>query len=523
MNFKAVIEKYHLKFIFLFLLLSVLYYGSIMDKMPLNSHVWRQTDCLSLTQKYYEGASFLKPEMHVYLGKDFRNAKSAGEFPILYYTVAQLWKVFGVSYFVFRFFYFLILAAGIFLFYRSIDLVFKSRFWAIMLSLLLYTSPVLVNYGVSFLTDGPAFSFNLIALYFLTRFAIHEKKKFFYWAMFFFALAGLLKVSALILFIFFGFIFILERFGAKSLGSKKLFPDWKLVFGFAAVLVSIVSWFIYAYFYNEASGFKYTFNDIHPFWLMKAGEPSTVFNGVKYYTSHVLYSRPMIFLIIFLLVYNLTLRKKIPLLAYLANIVISTGVFIYFALWAPLMGVHDYYFVSVLVIFFATIVPFAYYLNTNFTRVEESKALRNTIYIFFAINFVICLDAIKLKTISKRGNHLISDKTFVGTMKYFNNEEHYKWTNYVNLKEKLPLLGINKSDKLICMSDLTFNASLFFLNHNGWTNFSKYDKETQIQKLVTSGAKYLIVEESDLNKMPFLKSFTAVQLGHYRNILIFKL
>ena len=108
-NWRAVFSKYDLNFLVLFLGISILFYSSIMNEGPLNTHIWRQADCLSITKKYYDGAPFLEPQMHLLFGDEKTSGRSAGEFPILYYSVAQIWKVFGVSYFAFRLFYFSIL------------------------------------------------------------------------------------------------------------------------------------------------------------------------------------------------------------------------------------------------------------------------------------------------------------------------------------------------------------------------------------------------------------------------------
>ena len=89
--------------------LAIIYYDSLLDKGPLNTHLWRQTDCLSMTKNYADGAPFFEPEMHVLYADNETSGKSAGEFPILYYTVGSIWKVTGESFMVYRVFYLLIL------------------------------------------------------------------------------------------------------------------------------------------------------------------------------------------------------------------------------------------------------------------------------------------------------------------------------------------------------------------------------------------------------------------------------
>ena len=319
-------------FFLLFVIFSLAYYHSLLDKGPLNVHLWRQTDCLSLTLNYAKGAPFFQPEMHIQMGDDYTSGKTAGEFPVIYYLVGKLWKIFGQSYFIYRALYLLILFAGTYAFYRSLRIVFGGRFLASMLALLLFTSPVFAYYGVSFMTDVPAFSFVLIALYFLLQYRIKDKAFLFILSMVFFSLAGLIKVSSLIAFLFLFFVLILEIFPVKTLGDKKLFrhPRYELL-GFVAVFVTVFSWYYYAHYYNSIHHFKYTFNNIYPWWIMNDQEVHKLWKDVRNFTSLVFFSRPVLFFLLLTGIYNLFLWKRIPLLAYLSNIVIiGVLLFIFF-------------------------------------------------------------------------------------------------------------------------------------------------------------------------------------------------
>jgi len=497
-------EKYDWKFVLFYLILSWLFFGGIFFEGPVNMHVWRQGDSLSLTMKFYEGASFWEPQMHGLWGDNYTSGRSAGELPILYFIVAQLWKIFGVSYFVYRLFFFLILTVGIFAFYRSLKLVFKSELWATSVSLL------------------PAFSLNLIALYFLIRFALDQRQSFFWWAMCYFALAGLIKVSALIIFVFLGFIFLLERFPVRSLGERKLFPDWKLGVGFLAALTIIFSWYIYAHFYNIDSGYKYTFNNVYPVWNLKGAEGMTLLNDIKITTSRVFFSRPMIMVIFFLFFFNLTLYRKLPAIAYFSNSVIFIGVVIYFLLWAPLMGVHDYYFVAVLAVFPGVVLPFIHYLSRQQPDLFEGKYTRNALYVFLAFNFIIALSTVKLKTTAKKGDYVIMESAFVNRMKWFNNDGD-KWRHMEVLGKKMDDMGVKKPDKIICLSDNSFNASLFLMGRDGWTNFEPIRNVERIDFYRSKGAKYLVIRDSDKGDYLFLEPIITKEIGRSGDVAIYKL
>ena len=161
----------------IFLVFSSLYYSDFLNSGPVNNHMWRQTDCLSLTRNYAEGASFFEPEMDLLLAKNFESGKTAGEFPIIYYTIGKLWKWFGESYLTYRLSYLILLYIGLLYFLKSLIIIFKNPIWALFFTLLMFTAPVLVVYGISFLTDAPAFCFSLIALYHFIRYTQFHKQK----------------------------------------------------------------------------------------------------------------------------------------------------------------------------------------------------------------------------------------------------------------------------------------------------------------------------------------------------------
>jgi hypothetical protein len=360
LQLSKVLKNDNLLFFLAFVIFSMFYYDGVLDKGPLNVHIWRQTDCLSITRNYAEGASFLNPEMDVLFADDLTSGKTAGEFPILYYFVGKVWSVTGESILFYRVFYLSILFAGVFAFYNTLKLVFQNKVWPFIMALLLFTSPVFVTYGVSFLTDAPAFCFVLIALFFITKYHITSKEKFLYLAMLFFALGGLIKVSSLIAFFFILFIFIFEAILKKPTLYKTYFfkRNWKEFLGFGLVFLSLFIWYYYAHIYNQNHGFKYTFNSIHPLWKASPEELKTLPKGLKNFVSIVFFSRPILYLFLFIGIFNLFLYKKLPLIAYLANLLIILASITYFILWAPLLGIHDYYYIALLILFVGIFIPF---------------------------------------------------------------------------------------------------------------------------------------------------------------------
>ncbi len=516
--------KNDILFILLFVVFASFYYDSVLDKGPLNVHFWRQTDCLSITRCYSEGAGFFKPEMNIQLADDNTTGLTAGEFPILYYIVGTIWKIFGESYFSYRLFYLLILFVGLFTFYKSLRILLEDNYWAIAISALLFTSPVYVVYGISFLTDIPAFSFILIAIYFFLQYYRKKAQKLFFISMAFFALAGLIKTSSLIAFVFLSLIFILESFSIKSLRNKKLFKCNKYEWiGFSSVILVIFSWYYYADYYNTLHGFKYTFNNIFPLWNIEKDVIGELKDNINNFTSNVFFSRYVLHALLFVGIINLFLWKRIPVFAFLSNVVITLGCIIYFVLWGPLMGIHDYYYSALLILFIGIFIPFIWFIKTNHPAIFHGYLLKIFLGIFLFYNFLYCLSAVKLKTLAHSGNFImIGNQEFENLMKWSNLDAN-NWKKFESMRPYVRQIGINEEDKIISLPDPSFNVSLYLVNQKGWSNYLNYNRKEDIEKLIQKGAKYLFISDQKLLEEEYLTSFLSEQIGSYKGVEIYRL
>lgn len=507
------------------LLMSAIYLAPIIPKGPLHTHMWRQTDCLSITQHYYEGNGFLEPEMHILLGDDYTSGRSAGEFPILYYTVATFWKVFGPSYWSYRLFYAIILIGGIWSFYRSLVLLFKTRFWPAWLTLLLYTSPIYIYYGVTFLTDVPAFSFVLMAIHALILYRIRDQYRLFLLSVILFALAGLLKVSSLIAFVFLLFIFLIERLGVSTLKRQKLFRHpIKEFAGLLFVLISILTWYFYAHFYNSDSGFKYTFNSIYPFWEKEAEELRHFQEYIEIYIIPVVFHWSVLGLLLLVSVFNLLLIKRIYLLAYFSNLIILVGATTYFLLWTPLMSHHDYYYIALLILVPAILVPFYLFLRQHHFGLLKSHFARSIAVIYLMFNFVYCTSVVYLKSdVQNFPRLLIFNKEFVEIMEYYHWERQANYGRLERMDSYMNELGVTEDAKVVVLPDPSFNVSLYLLNRRGWTGREEFSSIEDMEKLMQRGPTHLIILDDQMLGVDYLQPYLTEPIGNFEGVLVYKL
>ena len=517
--------KSDLPFILLFIVFASFYYDSVLDKGPLNVHLWRQTDCLSITRNYSEGASFFKPETNFLLADNNTSSLSLAEFPILYYSIGMIWKIFGESYLSYRLVYLLILFAGLFSFYKSLRILLNDNFWATTLSLLLFTSPVYVVYGISFLTDVPAFSFILIALYFFLQYHLKKAQKLFFLSMAFFALAGLIKISSLIAFIFLFIILILETLSVRSLGKRKLFncnkSEW---IGFSSIILAVISWYSYVEYFDALYGFKYSAGSIFPIWSVEKDAISGLINNINNFTSYVFFSSSVMLVLLFIGILNLFLWRKIPVFAYLSNIIIALGGIIYFVLWASILGIHDYYFTALLILFAGILMPFIWFIKTNHADIFHGKIMKIFLVLFLSFNFLYCLSVVKLKTLATEGDFImVRNHEFISRMQWTNWDVNSNLNRFESMKPYNREIGIKKEDKVISLPDPSFNISLYLMNQKGWSDYLNYNESEDIEKLIQKGAKYLFISDPKLLQESFLKPFLSDSVGSYMGIGIYKL
>ncbi|MEY5041095.1 MAG: hypothetical protein RLZZ414_637, partial [Bacteroidota bacterium] len=239
----------------------------------------------------------------------------------------------------------------------------------------------------------------------------------------------------------------------------------------------------------------------------------------------VFFSKTVLIVSFLAFIINLFLYKKIPLFAYFANIIITIGCIIYFLLWMPLMGVHDYYYIALLIWIPSTLIPLTYYLINYRPQIFNNKYTFLLMLLFLTYNLTYAYNVVDLRKTQQNGKKLIiGNKHFVDFMKWTNWDFNNKWQKYIDVKENLKQLGVNRNDRFISLNDNSLNTSLFLMNVRGWTNYLNYSKKEDILELIERGkANYLIFEDENLKNAEFLKDFLNQPVGEFNGLFLYKL
>ncbi|PKP53446.1 MAG: hypothetical protein CVT92_03905 [Bacteroidetes bacterium HGW-Bacteroidetes-1] len=517
------------KLIFILLLLLTGYffgYYKLIGEGLIGDHIWRQADGLSIAQNFYQhGMRFFEPEIHNQVADHGFSGKSAGEFPLWYYLQAVVWKLTGPTPFTFRLFSLILTFIGLFAFYRVLQQIFKNDWVAFILPLLLFTSPVYAIYGISFLTDVPAFSLSLIAWYYIYLYFTKRTQKRLWTAMILFGLAGLLKISSLIGFVFLLLVFVLELFGFKSLKNKFLFAksqsEW---LAFIIIPVVIASWYFYARWFNHVHQVNYFLTGIWTYFDLNPAEQKDYLGNIRDVMLYAFYSKSVLFLLLFGWIANFFLLGKMPRFAMLAALIVPVGVILYVILWSGAFRNHDYYFIPLLHLMPGIFIPFL----LSFKRIDKQdnflRPLKVLTLVLLGYNMFYCGSFVYMRHYGHRGEFIMagpSESVFANKYIVKNHETH--WKPFKAIDGFLTKAGVQPEHKVICPTDITINASLYLMNRNGWTGFQSWDNDSAIQQKIDLGAFWLIVHEEENAVLSAFQNFTEFPAGRHHNLLLFDL
>lgn len=491
----------------LFVALFFVYnFDTISFLRPQSVHQWRQCDCLSFSLNYFqENISFWQPQIN-YLGSD-GTGKTVSDFPIIYYIVAQLWKLFGQHEYIYRFLILIISFLGTLALLKTTESILKSSFWALIISLLLFSSTIFVYYSNNFLMNVPAFSFALIALYYFYQYTIKQKQILLIISILLFLIGGLLKIQALSGFVAIGAIYLLE-IGKIIKFKNNIFAHKKLSFVLFSILIIITfSWYYYAHQYNNEHNKGIFLIGILPIWDYSAEQIKHVFNYAYILWSNSYQSQLLqitaIFIFLFITYHHKKLNKHLKIFLFLLFI----GFISYITLWFQVFDNHDYYMINQLLFMLVIFISALVLIKTNFPRIYYSKLFKIGILLLLIYNINTCR-----KNINVRYNG-------------WPNNKHVKYTKaFEDIESFLPTINIQPNDKVIVLHDPSFNISLYLMNRKGYTNcLNQLQDSAEIAQKIEKNANYLFINDSSLLSKKYLQPFIKQKIGQYKNVSIFKL
>ncbi len=477
-------------------------------------HAWRKSDCLSITYNYYKGNDFFHPECNNLFSDNNTTGYAAGEFPGLYWLVGNIWKVTGYSEPVYRIIVFLFLIAGFGAQFLALRHLFKSSFTAASITLITFSSPLLLGYGTSFITNMPSFSLAQIGaslLYFGYR---NNKMKLTNAGVLSYALAGLLKITALSSFILFLPLLVIHYYRI----NKSFFIS------LAVCLLSLFWWYsIFQPYYTLEHGGQYTYNQIWPIWEMSEWDIQNAITFFKEVTYNQLMSPLtwMLFAITTPLAFFIKGNTGRIFKYAMGGLLLGFGV--YFMFWFHAVHLHDYYFINSVIVLIFSITGGFYFFKNRFPKFFYSWKFKtiSSVFVLFSLAYGI-------NTYRLRYNDLLSfSQEFADT---FYHEKHagYWWWFRANPPTKktegidvwLDEKGVPEDAILGCISDPSFNIQLMRAKRKGFTNFDFGNNPDTLAYFYTKGIEYIIATTpEDTSHYP---GMIGEKIGDYNGVDVYK-
>ncbi len=513
-------------FILVFTLICSVYeYGRVLNLPPLPLHIWRQTDCLSIAAHFHEGkATMMEPSMHARLGDLGTSGRTAGELPVLYWFVGQIWKLTGPSEFVYRLIGLLLHFIGSFALYAAVRKVLTSHFWGMIISLLLFTSPVLLYYGISFLTDVPAFDMVLVAWYFIVRYVQEKRPGWWFIAMAFFSLGMLLKVTAGMSFLALLGAGTVVLFFPLSRQWRPYFPSRSLFIGGALLaLFPVAAWYIHADSYNQLHQGRYTFNGLWPIWEMSTEEVDEALRFARELLFHQLFDNSLWTLVLIGLVVLIANVRTTPLPLSIGLLLLLIGTVMYTTFWFHAVNGHDYYFINPLIFPLAIMVVWLIWLKRQHADIFTSRWLRTTFVLVLLYNVAYAANNFGLRT-----NPYAESSFFENPLglQYWREASFFEGQRY---RAEADLMDAPKSllpsDAVVCVpEDPTISASLYMLDRPGFTGYGKPAVDRGLLEHWRSlGATHLVVFDRAMFESSGLQPYMTRPYAVHKGAEVFDL
>ncbi|MCX6223435.1 MAG: glycosyltransferase family 39 protein [Bacteroidia bacterium] len=495
-------------FIFFLVAISLYYnYQSIAFKRPQSVHRWRQADCASLALNYYQdGMQFFKPQTHHLTVDLYKSGFSApSEIPLMYYTVAILYKIFGFHDYIFRILNTFIYFLGLFYLFKFSYKILNNAFLSICTILLFFASPVLAYYGNNFLTDSTALSLGFIAVYHFYIFYKNNSNKHFYYSIIFFFLAGSCKISGLLGFTAIGAVVLFDLLRLTNIGlGNSIANNYKrFIIPVILMIGTIAAWILFAKKYNQIHNSTYFLTSICPIWdLDKAGIHDILHSMKNVWLDHYFHRYTLILLGLMLL-FNIIYYKTKEKFLYLFNLFLFIGTIFFALLWFDKFDNHDYFLLNLYILPAITIVLFFSNLKQLNFKIFNSIFLKIAFAVFLLFNVYHTNRVLRV-----RYNGWQSDPTYHA---------------FQSVSPYLHSIGIKDQDTVMCIPDET-PASLYNMNLKGWSNIMGSCRDSvRFSRNIRNGAKYIIINEDISTKFPFALKYLSNKIGEYKNIKIYKI
>lgn len=516
--------------IYVFLIIStglfyLMGYQEVATKGPFSRHSYRQSDSYAFALNYYyENNRFLEPSVLCVI--EDKGGKAVSEFPGLYYITAKIWKLTGVNPLILRLIDLIILFIGLFYLYKLSYEILNDHFWSILVSLLMFSSPLLGYYSFNFIPNIPALGFALIATYYYYKYHTSSKVHFLILSTILFSLGALLKISSLFAFLAINAVSFFQNIRHRKQNAKALL----LQLGSVIILfIGVFSWYAFAKDYNSKNLDGLFRQDIIPIWNLSSEHIQRIKDSA--YTNTIIYFLNPFALIALagLFITSTVFWKKTNTTLLLITLILFCGISMFILLFFEGMDAHEYFLVDITVIIPAITITFLTTVKGISLKLFNSRITKS-------LAFFLLLLSLNYNVVMTRAHYNPHDKMVTQNIPLPNRVQEYwnyvywDWEvhrgKYEGIVPYIRSLGINFDDKVISIPDESPNITLTLLHQKGFTDYhywNNYQGAKRTERKIELGAKYMIVQGDENLLRDDVAPFIGNQIGEYNGIKIYRL
>lgn len=514
-HFKLKILKPEYLFLLLLVLVGVLYnYLEILTLKPCGIHQWRSAVSAAFPVNYYYGGNFFTPQTNALLADNYTSDITVVEFPLLYFIISIFYRIFGINEMWFRLIQVSLGFLGLIWLFKASYHFTRDWFYAGVIPMLIFTSPIYVFYLNGFIPDAVALSLSFGGFYYFLKYSKSRRFRSWMVSMLLFLLAGLTKTSSLLPFFGLGGVAVLdfmERW--KRPEFKSMFDfQFKHLLSYGAVIFLIVLWYIYAKVYSEAHSGSVSAVEVRPIWILNQESIREVLDTMARRGREGVYHL-WIFLGLSLVLFlgMLPFYKKGDRFLYRFTILLFIGALAFTLLFFRSMRDHDYYQINNLFLLAVLYLSVFVLISKLWSRIYTSVWTKIIVTAGLVLLVLNCDKVMKYR--------------------YSNEDWHYysslKYIDYFDIEAYLEELGIDRSARVHCTPDPSINISLYMCNRKGLTDFSKVDDlnfEQRIEKMRRLGIEYVILgDRENFKDVENLDQLLGEKVGQTGLTEIFKL
>ena len=499
-------------FFFILLLLQSLFleYNRTITTEPQGRHKWRQSDCASFAWNYAEtSANLFTPHFNNLLWEG--DGKVAVEFPIVYWVVGMLYRVFGVHPVIFRLINLLLGFWGLWALFRIFKSSLKDNFYPVVLTLLFFTSPVLVFYLQNFLPDVPSLALALVGWYQVYRHAQEKNHRAWTWAMILFTLSTLIKASAGINLVMLIALVLIEKADWvqwKQVGNAFWAENKNYLVSLLGSFVVIISWYNYASWYSTGWDRDHFSPLIRPMYEIFPQDFLNIL-GI-FFTNHlrVLFPSPLLLMMLVLLGMCFSGFGRRYRLFFTLSLLSLLGSIAYVFIFYELFVVHDYYLIVTFIFPAAILLQSSFMIKDRFPKIFDSWLLK--------------LGLIGLLLFSAyQSRHWLRHDYFAGGPSRYEKQVFYQ----AGLQDFLDSVGVEKAQRVISIPDISPNNTLYLMRRRGWSLAGNPAEMVppMTRMIYEQGASFLVISEESLLENKDLAPFLENELGQYNGVWVFDL